>query len=804
MWTPSVKEFPTKQGERIPSQPTDPAPQRPRHAGLLLLPALILGVLAVTFYVHLPVLDAQAICLDDRPCLFGNPTLENPSWRSVGVVFREVFESPYVKGYYEPLTLVSLMLDVAAGGRADNLRPFHVTSLALHLLNVALLIVLLHMLFRRPWLAAGVGLLFGVHPLGVEPVAWVWERKTLLSAFFTLWCLILYLRYVRRPCAGVYLGLAGAFVLSLLAKPTGTPLPALLLLLDYWPLRRLGKQAFVEKVPLFVIAFASSIVTLISTVRNCAVTLPNQNLLLDLPLKICYLIPFYLGKMLWPVHLSSIYAMPEPMALSHPLVLTGAVITLSLLVDLVISLRWTRAPAVGMLFFVVALSPMLGAVQYSWVAASDKYLYIPAIGLLIALTWMLQRLSGEKRGVARLHWRPIAVGAMVAGAAVPLAWGTRQYLDVWQTSARHRLHIVQLAPDSPYAQLGYGCWLAEARQYDEAIKYYTRAMELKPDYVEAYCERGAVLGMHKHYEQAIQDFNKALQLNPGLAEIYRQRGNCHRGLGDLQIAYHDLSVAIHLHPELIAAYGDRGAVNNTVGNFAGALQDYSKVIESDPARMEAYQGRGTAYAGLGDFARAIGDYNRVISAHPNQSEVYNLRGTAYSNQGDFASAIRDFSKTIELNPRLSSAYNNRGTAHSVLGDFAAALEDFNKAIALQPNFANAYSNRGNAYLGMNEAAKAIQEYTKAIELNPNYVDCFYNRGICHQNLGHDEAAVQDFSRTIKLKPNDAEAFRQRAQSYFNLKQYDRAWEDVSHCRQFGGALPSDFMEQLTQASGRSE
>jgi len=379
-----------------PKQKPLPGNAKAGSSAVVLWVFLSLIVVGATLFAHWPALDAEAINMDDQDYLFANPVLQHASWASVGVIFREVFRSSTVQGYYEPLTLLSLMLDVAAGGCPDNLRPFHVTSLVLHLLNTILIIVLLYMLFGRPWAAAAVGLLFGVHPLTVEPVAWVWERKTILAAFFGLWCLIFYVRYTRRPSFGAYAGVLVMFVLALMAKPTITPLPALLLLVDFWPLGRLNGRAVLEKAPLLAIAGISAIITVISTsVNTSSVALLGENSLAQLPLKICYLIVFYLCKIVWPANLSSIYLLPQPMALSQPLVLGAVAGTCVLILLLVVSLRRTRAPAMASLFFIVAISPTFGVVQYSWVAASDKYVYIPAIGLLMVLAWLLEQLAGD-------------------------------------------------------------------------------------------------------------------------------------------------------------------------------------------------------------------------------------------------------------------------------------------------------------------------------------------------------------------------------------------------------------------------
>ena len=208
-------------------------PRRKSISQIILLGGLLVIVCVVAAAAHWPALPARALSFDDHQYLHNNQLVQNPSWTSAWRFLSEVFEPSTVGGYYQPLAMISLMFDCAMGGGPDNLRPFHVTSLSLHVLNTALVIVLLYMLFGKVWPAAMVGLLFGVHPLTVEPIPWIGERKTLLASFFALWCVIIYVRYSRKSSWKLYAGCVVMYVLALMAKPTTTPLPVLLLLLDF-------------------------------------------------------------------------------------------------------------------------------------------------------------------------------------------------------------------------------------------------------------------------------------------------------------------------------------------------------------------------------------------------------------------------------------------------------------------------------------------------------------------------------------------------------------------------------------------
>lgn len=253
-----------------------------------LLAKLLVGACVLVFIGHLPVLSVGALSFDDDQYLTNNELVRNPSWASARQFLSEVLEPSTVRGYYQPLTMISLMTDYALGGRPHNLLPFHRTSLLLHLANTVLVILLLHLLFGQAKVAVAVGLLFGLHPMTVEPIAWVSGRKTLLAAFFALWCLILYVRYARKRNGWCYAGCLAMHALALMSKPTSLPLPALMLLIDFWPLRRLKRSCVLEKLPLFVVGGIVSIITFVSQSGTSLAVLPGQSEPWRIPMILCH------------------------------------------------------------------------------------------------------------------------------------------------------------------------------------------------------------------------------------------------------------------------------------------------------------------------------------------------------------------------------------------------------------------------------------------------------------------------------------------------------------------------------------
>jgi hypothetical protein len=363
------------------------------HFGVML--ALAAGVGAIAGVVHAPVLDARALTFDDGQYVTHNKLVQDPSWESTRRFLTEVRKPSTVDGYYQPLTMISLMLDWARGGSAENLRPFHETNLALHIANTILLMVLLWSLFGGVWPAARAGLLYGVHPLTVEPIAWVGERKTLLTTFFALWCLVLHVRFARSGWWWVYGASFAAYVLAVLSKPTSTPLPLLVLLLDVWPLRRFSSRAVAETSPFFCVMAAAAIVTVWSQWAGVGLAVRHEFEALDYVLIGCHNIVFYLLKMVWPVGLTQVHPFPS-LELSDPVMAVGIGGTIAIAAAMLVSLRWTRAAAIGMLMFGVMLAPTILNADYSWGIASEKYVYLPAIGLMVLVAWAIGRAMGGR------------------------------------------------------------------------------------------------------------------------------------------------------------------------------------------------------------------------------------------------------------------------------------------------------------------------------------------------------------------------------------------------------------------------
>jgi tetratricopeptide (TPR) repeat protein len=580
--------------------------------------------------------------------------------------------------------MISLMVDCALGGRPDNLRPFHRTSLALHVMNTMLVIVLLYLLFGQAWAAAGVGLLFGLHPLAAEPIPWVGERKTLLAAFFSLWCLILYVRYSHKGGWKLYGGCMMMYVAALMSKPTSTPLPVLMLLMDYWPLGRLKKRAVLEKVPFFVVGGISAIITYISQSSTYGVTLPSEYGAERIPLTICHNIIFYPYKIIWPVNLSSHYAFPKPLGLSNPMMLAGVVGTCILIALLVISMRWTRALLTGWLFFFAAILPTMQIIAFNYLIASTKFVYLPSIGLLMILVWLLDlfcRHSLSRRPAPRAV--VITIILLLAGAETI---ATRQYLVHWRDTVSLQKHFLTVTPNAAHAHFNVGSALQSKGSHEESIGYYRRALQIRPNHFYAHKNLGDALAVQGKLPEAMGHYRRAIEIKPDYFQAYYKLGAAFQSLGRADEAIEHYRRAIQINANYFIAYYRLGAAFQSQGNLDEAISYYRQALQIRPRNFYTHKKLGDVLAVQGKLDEAIGHYSQALEANPDYAEAHNNLGIALQSQGEIDEGISHFRRSLEITPENPEANYNLGKALVMKGRLDEAVEHIREAVRLKPGW----------------------------------------------------------------------------------------------------------------------
>jgi len=547
---------------------------------------------AATSVAFLQVNECDFTSFDDGQYITANPYIENGI--TVGAI-KWAFTSGYACNWH-PLTWLSHMLDIQLFGL--NPHRHHLVNLLFHIANTLLLFLVLYRMTKMPWKCAFVAALFALHPLHVESVAWVAERKDVLSTFFWMLTMAAYVHYAEKPRLTRYLVVLVFYILGLMAKPMLVTLPFVLLLLDYWPLNRTsGVNLLIrEKIPLFLLAAVSCIVTYTAQQHGGAMTsfggVPPGDRIANAFVS-CVV---YILKTIWPVNLAVFYPYREGLPLWQIL---GAVLLL-FAVTLTVILESRRFPylATGWLWFAGALVPVLGIVQVGRQAMADRYSYVPLIGLFIIVAW------GAPEILAKWRRRREVLFTLSAIILFCLSIMTWTQVGHWKDSLRLYDHALKAAGHSDVIHYNR----AEVYQYlgdvDRALADYSGAIEANPGHARAYGNRGNIYAQLGNYRQAISDYDNAIKADPDIA-------------GDYKRAIEDYSRAIEVNPEYTNAYNNRGLANWKLGNSKQAMEDYGRAIELDPGYVKSYLNRSVAYHQLGLEREAIEDL-KTAARHNSQ------------------------------------------------------------------------------------------------------------------------------------------------------------------------------------------
>jgi tetratricopeptide (TPR) repeat protein len=591
---------------KVLNAPVHSAPSS-RKTTLLLAVLLVLG----TLVLYSPTLHNGFINYDDPAYVTANAHVrQGLSWSNIRWAFTATVEANW-----HPLTWISHMADVQFFGL--NPAGHHGVSVLLHAINVLLLFFLLNRATGYTLRSAVVAALFAVHPLNVESVAWVAERKSLLCMLFFLLALWAYGWYVRKPGVGRYLSVALLFALGLMAKPMVITLPFILLLLDYWPLQRISKTSrlFAEKIPLFVMSAASALITVFAQHTGGALGITAA-----LPLKfrttnaICSYLG-YVGKGIWPSHLAVFYPHPEN-SLAMWKVLVAAVV-LSAITALVWRFRRKKYLLVGWLWYLGTMVPVIGIVQVGRQAMADRYAYIPFIGLFVIAVWLVADLFEFVR-VSR-------VAAIAITLAILSGYAAASYIQIgyWGNSITLFAHALQVTTDNGIAEDNLGAALMDAGRPDLAFSHFEAAVRLVPQLSTPHYNLATVLHRQNQLDAAMHEYQLALAYTTDPTEA----AQAHNNLGVLltqknqpTVAIAEFSAAIIANPDKQNSYLGRGSLEYQQHNLDAAFADFSHAAQIAPSPV-AYFWLGRTLEDRGDLQAAVRAYETALTMAPGMTDV---------------------------------------------------------------------------------------------------------------------------------------------------------------------------------------
>jgi tetratricopeptide (TPR) repeat protein len=391
---------------------------------------------------------------------------------------------------------------------------------------------------------------------------------------------------------------------------------------------------------------------MISQGRTAGVDMPDASSRGSILLGLCHNIVFYLSKIVWPTNLSSYYALPNPMTLSHPAILAGVVGTAVLIPVLLVSLRWTRAPMGGWLFFFVVIFPTMGGIGFTQVIAADKYAYLPSVGLLMVLAWSLGKLWG------RLPTPAAKAGVCILPAValtVALSSATRQHLAHWRDTEGLYRYMLTLTPKAATLHSNLGFALSAAGRSDEAIECYQQSLRLRPNHAET-CNNLGIAYFHKdQLDKAIACYERTLQINPAYFKAHNNLGNALLAKGKLPEAIAQYRQALRMSPTYANAHYNLGVALANQGQLEQAADEFSRALAINPRSLEAHSNLGIALEYLGQLDGAIEHFRWAVRLRPTDPEVHYRLGVALARAGRSTEAILQFTEALRLKPDHASA-----------------------------------------------------------------------------------------------------------------------------------------------------
>ncbi|MGA2279236.1 MAG: tetratricopeptide repeat protein [Verrucomicrobiota bacterium] len=620
---------------------------------------------AITFAVFGQTLRHDFVNYDDDKYVYENSAvLKGGSLQGIIWAFTHI-----VNFNWTPLTVISHMLDCQLYG--TEAAGHHLTNVILHMASVIVLFLVLRGMTVALWRSAFVAAVFAIHPLHVESVAWIAERRDVLSGLFFMLTLAAYAGYVRHQWSlGRYLMVALMLVLALMSKPMVVTLPFVLILLDYWPLKRFDQPCgclirwhlILEKLPLLALSGATCAATLFAQ-KEAIPSLPPSwrfgNALVS------YVT--YLRQMIYPAGLAVYYPHPE-----DSLALWNIIISLVLLLAISTAAIATRRNQpwflFGWLWYLGMLVPAIGLIQSGLRAQANRYTYLPQIGLYVLLTWAVADLCA---GWRHRRW---VLGGCATVILVALIFCARTQAAYWRNSETLWTHTLACTSDNAIGQYNLGNALLKNGSVDEAISHFQKALQIIPDNAEVCYSLGGALLKKGNAGEAIAHFQKALAISTNEADI------------------HYIGIA------LAKAHGDYANTLVRMGRDDEAMVEFRKALELLPDFADARQGLALILLHKGRVDEAIVQLRKIWEQYPDKAMASFDLGNAYFQKGQMDEAMAFYQRALQIEPDDVSALNNLGMAFLTKGMVDEAIVQFRAALALQPDFALARTNLAKALL----------------------------------------------------------------------------------------------------------
>ncbi len=630
--------------------------------------------------------------------------------------------------------------------------PYHLVNIALHATNGVLVFLLLRRLrIPAPWLAA---MLWALHPVNVESVAWITELKNTQSGFFFFLSVLCFLRFdagARRRWYGLALlcGLA-----ALLSKPSTVVLPPALLLCVWWERESWRRADILRIAPFFILALGMSALTVVEQRGHIQGTGTAE---WNLGMAERFVMAgraawFYASKTLWPARLTFVYPHWNLDAGSFWswLPLAGLVAGGALLWGWRRQ-SWARAGLFGCGFFVLALLPVLGFFdvfyfRFSYVA--DHFQYLACLGL-ISLAVSMGTAIGKRAGRGGHDLGTVAAAIALVVLGVSTWRQARIYQDIetlWgDTLAKNPLCWM--------AHNNLGTVLLQEGKVSVAIGHYEQAVRIKSDYDEAHYNLGMALAQTGRIDEAIAHYQQALRIKPDFAEAHNNLGVALAQTGRIEEAIAHYQQALRIKPDYAEAHNNLGIALAQTGRIDEAIAHYQQALRIKPDFADAHNSLGDGLAQTGRIEEAIAHYLQALQIKPDYAEAHNDLGMALAQTGRIDEAIAHYQQALRIKPDYADAHNNFGVALAQTGRIDKAIARYQQALRIKPDYADAHNNLGTALAQTGRIDEAIAHFQQALRVNPDLPEVHYNLGSALAQVGRVPEAIVQYKRALRIKPD---------------------------------------------------
>ncbi len=812
-------------------------PPRPRWLTFAVCFLLAAGIWAVFGQT----LRFAFVNYDDIANVYDNPNIvPGLTWSGLGWAFTHTQVARWA-----PIATLSRLLDCTLFGLWPG--GHHLTNVLLHVAASLLLFLVFQQMSGAFWRSAFVAAVFAFHPLQVESVAWVSARGDVLSAFFFMLTLWAYVRYVQRPTlsaatptvhpdsvrssrftfhASRYYWLAlGCFALGLMSKTMVVTLPLLLLLLDYWPLRRSGecgvrsaestgkaegrmkneevggfncqlpsaaKQSregstliplLLEKIPFFILSAAACVTTMLAQ-SSAGADFPVA------PLRWRIANAFvsyadYLGELFYPMGLAVFYPHPGTHLALWKVGLSVLMLAI-ISIGVIVGRRKQPWLVVGWFWYLGMLVPVIGIINNGDHARADRYTYLPQIGLGIMVAWGAVELLGR----AALPRRRLLLGSAAVVTLAALMAAAHVQTGYWKDSVTLWRHTLACTSENRLAHDNLGAALGNQGKWAEARQQFEQALQLDPNDAGTHNDLGLALDAQGKRGEAIEQYERALELKPAYAGARVNLGDALAAQGNLTEAIQQFEQALRIEPDSAEAHFNLGAALAQEGKPAEAIQEYKRALQVRPNLSAAQINLANLLAGQGGSPEAVQLYRQALQLDPNSAKTHYSLGQALAQEGKWDEAIQEYGRALQLTPDQPAIHVSLGAALAAQGNFNEAIQHYEQALRLDPDSAEAHSDLGAAWAALGNWAQALQQCERAVQLAPDQATTHMNLGNVLARQGKMAGAIPHFERALQLKPDYAKA-------HFNLAAA------LAHEGKLAEALPH-FQQALDLATAQGD